>query len=136
MEKHRLRECDSRVLRATFGSENEEVTGEWRKLCDEALHDLYFPLNCIQMMKSRRQMKGSCGLLARKEEYKSFIKISERTGPVKRPRWEDIIKWFLYKWIEGCGLDLFCSSSASSSSVSSSHSKQFCHHVPCHPIDK
>jgi hypothetical protein len=40
-EEHRLRVPENRVLRRIFGPERDEVTGEWRKLHNEELHDLY-----------------------------------------------------------------------------------------------
>jgi hypothetical protein len=43
-EEHRLRVFENRVLRRIFGSKRDEVTGEWRKLHNEELHNLYsFP---------------------------------------------------------------------------------------------
>jgi hypothetical protein len=41
-EERRLRVFENRVLRRIFGAEREEVTGEWRKLHNEELNDLYF----------------------------------------------------------------------------------------------
>jgi hypothetical protein len=40
-EEHRLRVFENRVLRRIFGPKGDEVTGEWRKLHNEELHDLY-----------------------------------------------------------------------------------------------
>jgi hypothetical protein len=40
-EKHRLRVFEIRVLRRIFGPKRDEVTGGWRKLPNEELHDLY-----------------------------------------------------------------------------------------------
>jgi hypothetical protein len=40
-EEHRLRVFESRVLRRIFGPKRDEVTGEWRKLHNEELHNLY-----------------------------------------------------------------------------------------------
>jgi hypothetical protein len=40
-EKYRLRLFESRVLRKTFGPKKDEVTGEWRRLHNEELYDLY-----------------------------------------------------------------------------------------------
>ena len=40
-EKHRLRVFENRVLRRIFGPRRDEVTGEWRKLYNEELNDLY-----------------------------------------------------------------------------------------------
>jgi hypothetical protein len=41
-EEHRLRVFEKRVLRRIFGPKRDEVTGEWRKLHNKELHDLYF----------------------------------------------------------------------------------------------
>jgi hypothetical protein len=40
-EENSLRVFENRVLRRIFGSKRDEVTGEWRKLNNEELHDLY-----------------------------------------------------------------------------------------------
>jgi hypothetical protein len=40
-EEHRLRVLENRVLRRIFGPKRDEVTGEWRKLHNEELRDLY-----------------------------------------------------------------------------------------------
>jgi len=46
-EEHRLRVFENRVLRRVFGPKRDEVTGEWRKLHNEDLSDLYsLPLFC------------------------------------------------------------------------------------------
>jgi hypothetical protein len=45
---------EHRVLRRTFGPKRDEVTGGWRKLHNEELHDLYSSENIIRIMKSRR----------------------------------------------------------------------------------
>jgi hypothetical protein len=44
---------ENRVLRI-FGPKRDEVTGEWRKLHNEELHDLYSSPSIIGIMKSRR----------------------------------------------------------------------------------
>jgi hypothetical protein len=41
-KEHRLRVFENRVLRRIFGPERDEMTGEWRKLHNEELRDLYF----------------------------------------------------------------------------------------------
>jgi hypothetical protein len=54
-EKHRIRIFVNRVLRRIFGSKKEEVVGDWRRLHNEELHNLYYASpNVIRMMKSRR----------------------------------------------------------------------------------
>jgi hypothetical protein len=49
-----LREHLKTVLRRVFGPKREEVTGGWRKLHNEELHNLYPSPNIIRIIKSRR----------------------------------------------------------------------------------
>jgi hypothetical protein len=53
-EEHRLRVFENRVLRRIFGPKRDEVTGGWRKLHNEELHNFYFSPNIIRTIKSRR----------------------------------------------------------------------------------
>jgi hypothetical protein len=54
-EEHRLRVFENRVLRRIFGPKKDEVTGGWRKLHNEELHNLYSSPSIIRMIKSRRK---------------------------------------------------------------------------------
>jgi hypothetical protein len=45
---------ENRVLRRIFGPKRDEVTGEWRKLHNEEIHDLYSSPIIIRIIKSRR----------------------------------------------------------------------------------
>jgi hypothetical protein len=45
---------ENRVLRRIFGPKGDEVMGEWRKLHNKELHNLYSSPSIIRMMKSRR----------------------------------------------------------------------------------
>jgi hypothetical protein len=53
-EERRLRVFENRVLRTIFGPKRDEVTGEWRKLHNEQLNDLYSPPSIVRVIKERR----------------------------------------------------------------------------------
>jgi hypothetical protein len=52
-EEHRLRLLDNRVLMRMFEPKRDEVTGEWRKLRNEELHNLYSSPDIIRQVKLR-----------------------------------------------------------------------------------
>jgi hypothetical protein len=53
-DERRLKVFENRVLRGIFGPKRDEVTGEWRKLHNEELNNLYSSPNIVQVIKSRR----------------------------------------------------------------------------------
>jgi hypothetical protein len=59
-EERRLRVFENWVLRGIFGSNRDEVTGEWRKLHNEELHDLYWSPNNYTGFQI--EMGGACGM--------------------------------------------------------------------------
>jgi len=53
-EERKLRVFENMVLRRIFGPRRDEVTGEWRRLHNEELNDLYSSPNIVRVIKSRR----------------------------------------------------------------------------------
>jgi hypothetical protein len=110
-EEHRLRVFENRVLRRRiFGPTRDEVTGEWRKLHNGELHNLYSSPDIIKQIKSRRMRW--VGHVARMGEgrnvYRVLVGKPEGKRPLERPRqrWEDGIKmdigengWGGVEWI-------------------------------------
>ena len=87
-EERRLRVFENRVMRRVFGSQRVKVTGEWRKLHNEELNDLYCSPNIVRMIKSRR--KRWAGHVARMGErrgvYRVLVGKPEGKRPLGRPR--------------------------------------------------
>jgi hypothetical protein len=78
-EEHRLRVFDIRELRRIFGPKRDEVTGDWRKLHNEELHNLYFTPNIIRMIKSRRaRWAGHLARMGRRGIHVGFLWESEK----------------------------------------------------------
>jgi hypothetical protein len=95
---------ENRVLRRVFGPKRDEVTGEWRKLHNEAFSDLYPLLNIVRVVKLRW-----AGHVARMGEGRGVHRVlvgkPEGKRPLgrPRPRWEDNIKMDLQEVGGGCG---------------------------------
>jgi hypothetical protein len=49
---------ENTVLRRIFGPKKDEVTGEWRKLHSEELHNFHLPPDIIRQIKSRKMMQA------------------------------------------------------------------------------
>jgi hypothetical protein len=110
-EEQRLTVFENRVLRRIFGLKRDEATGEWRRLHNEELNDLYSSPNIIRVIKSRGMRWA--GHVARMEEergaYRILVWRAEGMRPLGRPRlrWKDNIKtdlrevgWGGMNWIE------------------------------------
>jgi len=53
-KERKLRVFENIVLRSIFGPKRDEVTGEWRKLHNDVLNDLYSSQNIVRVIKSKR----------------------------------------------------------------------------------
>jgi hypothetical protein len=95
-EELRLRMFEDRVLKRTFGPRRDEITGEWRKLHNGELNDLYYSPNIVQVIKSRRiRWAGQVSCKGeRRGVYRVLVRKPERKRPLGRPRhsWVDNIK--------------------------------------------
>jgi len=93
------------VLRRIFGPRRDEVTGEWRRLHNEELNDLYSSLNIVRVIKSRRmRWAGHVARMGEKRRvYRVLVGKPEGKRPLGRPRrrWVDNISMVLQE--VGCG---------------------------------
>jgi hypothetical protein len=66
-EEHTLRVFENRVLRKIFRFKRDDITGGWRKLHNEKLHNLYSSSNPIKITKLRRmRWAGYVGFMGHK----------------------------------------------------------------------
>jgi hypothetical protein len=95
-EERRLRVFENRVLRREFGPKRDEVTGEWRKLHNEELNNLYSLPSIVRVGQSRRMR--CAGHVARMGEERGVHRVlvgkpeGKRSLGRPRRRWEDNIK--------------------------------------------
>jgi len=87
-EEGKLRVLGTMVLRTIFGPRRDEISGEWRRLHNEELNDLYSSPNIVRVIKSRRMRWA--GHVARMGEergvYRVLVGKSEGKRPLGRPR--------------------------------------------------
>jgi hypothetical protein len=98
-EERRLRV--NRAQRGIFGPERDEVTGEWRKLHNVKLNDLYSAPTIVRVIKSRRmRWAGHVARMGRREACTGFWWGNLR----KRDHWRDpgvdgiIVRWIFRTW--------------------------------------
>jgi hypothetical protein len=100
-----LRVFENRMLRRIFGPKRDEVTGEWRKLHNEELNDLYSSPTIVRVIKSRTiRWVGHVARMAEgRGVYRVLVGKPEGKRPLGRPRcrWEDNIK--IDRQEVGCG---------------------------------
>jgi hypothetical protein len=87
------------VLRGIFGPRRAEVTGEWRRLHNETLNDLYSSPNIVRVIKSRR-MRWAGHVACVGEERGAYRVLVGKPGgkrPLGRPR---------CRWVDNIAMDL------------------------------
>jgi hypothetical protein len=98
-EERKLRLFENTMLRRIFGPRREEVTGEWRRLHNEELNDLYSSPKILRVIKSRRM--GWAGHVARMGEergaYRFLVGKPEGKRLLGRPR---------RRWVYNIRMDL------------------------------
>jgi hypothetical protein len=79
---------ENRVLRRIFGPKSEGVAGDWKRLHNEELHNLYASPNNIRVIKSRR-MRGAGHVTCMRwmrNLHKTLVGTPEGTRPLGSPR--------------------------------------------------
>jgi hypothetical protein len=64
---------ENRLLRRIFGPKRVEVTGEWRKLHNKELRDLYSSLSIIRIIKSRMRWTGHVARMGRRGTHRLLV---------------------------------------------------------------
>jgi len=111
-EERKLRMFENMVLRTIFGPRKDEVTGDWRRLYNEELNDLYSSPNFVRVIKSRRMRWA--GYVARMGEERVVYRVlvgkpeGRRQLGIPRRRWADNIRMDLqevgYGYMDWIGL--------------------------------
>jgi hypothetical protein len=77
---------ENRVLRRIFGPKRDEVRGEWRKLHNEELNDLYCSPNNVRVKKLRMEWAGHVARMVEgRDVYRVLVEKPEGKRPLGRP---------------------------------------------------
>ena len=81
-----------------IGPKRDKLTGDWRKLHSEELHDLYSSPNIIRLITSIRMMWAGhvARMKDRRGSYRVLVGNTEGKRPIERPG--TILKWIFQKW--------------------------------------
>jgi hypothetical protein len=106
LKERRLRVFENRVLRRIFGPKRDDVTGEWKKVHNKKLNNLYSLPNFARVIKSRRlRWAGHVARMGKgRGMYRDLVGKPEGRRPLGRPRhrWEDNIRMDLQEVRCGC----------------------------------
>jgi hypothetical protein len=98
-EEYRLKVFENTALRRISGLKRDEVTGGWRELHSEELHNLYSSPSIIRMIKLRkiRWAEQVARMGERRNAYRRLVGKPEERRPLGRPR---------RKWVDSIEMDL------------------------------